>query len=173
MSNRKPKLCIRLRRIHSTLEAAKQLIEDLARDAEPLDEHRVVRISSILTELDYCIEASKDAKWRPRYADKIGDLYYQGLTDAQIAAKVGCSDGGVGSWRKYRELPPNKEPRRLALEKKRQELYDLGWIDREIAEAIGHKPCGVTSWRFRNNLKANYKKHNPAKKCLTKRGKRV
>ena len=40
----------------------------------------------------------------------IEELYGQGLSDAEIARHVGCTNTTVATWRKERDLPRNTEP---------------------------------------------------------------
>jgi len=93
-------------------------------------------------------------------------LWRRGMTDADIAARLGCTRQAIALWRrrnghkrnddvvgKHRHVPADIE--------QRMKLYRLGRTDRQIADAQGVSRGTVTSWRNRNALDANDGKPNP------------
>lgn len=103
-------------------------------------------------------------------------LYQDGLSDQEIAERLGVSENAVCSWRKRRRLPMNKSQRasqrattsleEYAARRKAeanarfQPLYDEGLTDTEIAEILGCTAQAAWRWRKNNSLPS----HRPATK---------
>lgn len=91
-------------------------------------------------------------------------LYRQGMTDEEIARKVGTVRSGIAQWRIKRGLPINKtevrqvSPERQKILAKRLELYKQGLCDEEIADQLGCHTTTIFRWRKSFGLEANLKK---------------
>lgn len=84
------------------------------------------------------------------------ELYKAGLTDSEIAERLGLTTGCVASWRQKRRLPANAKqgpPRESFPE--RMELYKAGLTDREIADKLHLPIATVCSWRMSRDLPPN------------------
>lgn len=84
------------------------------------------------------------------------ELYKAGLTDSEIAERLGLTTGCVASWRQKRRLPANAKqgpPRESFPE--RMELYRAGLTDREIADKLHLPIATVCSWRMSRDLPPN------------------
>lgn len=99
--------------------------------------------------------------WRP--------LYDQGLTDQEIADKLGCTVNLIGARRRAAGLPSIAQQRNDA---KYRHLYDAGYCDAHIAQEIGCSKKAVSVWRNRHGLPFNrdrdfYKKKKAKLLCET------
>ena len=84
-------------------------------------------------------------------------LYRQGLSDSEIARRVGVSRCSIAQWRRRRGLAPNFPPRVLTREEeeKRLALYLSGYSDREIANRLGRSKHCIAQWRIKRGLPAH------------------
>jgi len=67
-------------------------------------------------------------------------LYREGLSDYEIARRLGVHRVTIKNWRKRRGLPPHFEagmPLTPEEEERRLQLYRMGLTDHEIAKAVG------------------------------------
>jgi hypothetical protein len=94
-------------------------------------------------------------------------LYEQGLTDREIAARVGIRPNTVVVWRRERGLAVNSSGRgpKAPLCDARKLLYDLGWSDGRIAKEQQVDKGSVRQWRHRRNLPANFSRRGKGPKC--------
>lgn len=83
-------------------------------------------------------------------------LYQQGMTDAQIGAKLFLSKNAVFSWRRVNGLPAHKSSRAVD-HGQIIAMYQRGMNDCEIGEAVGKPRQCISKWRKRNGLPANAK----------------
>lgn len=86
------------------------------------------------------------------------DLYEEGLSDPEIADRVGVTPSAIAQWRKRRELKPKGAgPKTLSgdEEERRRALYEKGLSDPEIADRIGISRSAVQSWRQDRDLPPN------------------
>jgi len=90
-------------------------------------------------------EAQRMAAWK------------QGLSDKEIAAKLGLNAETVRGWRFKWGLPRNAEKDKLRQEEQRMRFYRAGWSDSEIGKAVGMNPQRVYGWRKTRNLPINTK----------------
>lgn len=99
--------------------------------------------------------------WRP--------LYDQGLTDQEIADKLGCTVNLIGARRRAAGLPSVAQRNNDA---EYQRLYDAGYCDAHVAQVMGCTKSAVANWRKRNGLPFNqdrdfYKKNKVRLLCET------
>lgn len=91
-------------------------------------------------------------------AKKIKDLYEKGLSDTEIAERIGVERSTITKWRQRRDLSPNRV---WGKERKdyprRRKLYGEGLSDREIADEVGEAKRVICSWRKTRGLPANRK----------------
>lgn len=117
------------------------------------------------------VPEKKARKRQPRAGDrrkKIDDvkcleLYGEGMTDRQLAEKMGVKTDTARKWRKARNLPPNGgkrewyrapgQSRYNAPEVMR--TWENGATDRELAEMTGTTTSAAKNWRYRNGLPCN------------------
>ena len=122
-------------------------------------------------------------KWDPKYCDKYKSgkrlkkkvpfvsppkldheaamkLYEEGLNDAEIARRLGCSYTRVQNWRKLNKLKSNaRNGHRAVVDTVRaQEMYHEGLSDTAIGKALGCSTETVRRWRIDHGLKANERK---------------
>jgi|GEM_PF-4699608 len=86
------------------------------------------------------------------------ELYQQGLSDKEIAERLGDTYIAIGQWRFSRSLPSNgRQYQRLSPEEHeaRMLLYRQGLNDREIAKALGVRYQTIAGWRYIHHLSAN------------------
>jgi len=83
-------------------------------------------------------------------------LYREGLSDREIARRLGLTHSAIRYWRLSRGLPTNP---RLALEEERLRLYQEGLSDGEIAKRLGCPRSTIQGWRQRRGLPPNYPPH--------------
>lgn len=86
-------------------------------------------------------------------------LWKEGLTDREIAEKVGKSVFTIRHWRQKLGLPSNANTRQLTEEEEEERflLWEMGMNDREIGEIVGRKPDAISRWRKSRGLPANHK----------------
>lgn len=85
------------------------------------------------------------------------ELYSYGMTDSEIAERLGCPAATISSWRYKHKLPANgklqwKKPEVHA---EFLELYQMGMSDHKIAAETGYGIDIVKTWRYANNLPHN------------------
>ena len=94
-------------------------------------------------------------------------LHAEGLSDAQIAARVGVHKESIEGWRRRYKLPPNATDHFNGLndaeEQRRFDLHAEGMSDQMLANTIGSTQAAISSWRRRRGLPAN----EPNRKRLT------
>lgn len=77
-------------------------------------------------------------------------LYESGLTDNEIAHRLGVTQIVVRFWRRRHGLPANAgTPRPFDTTPMRRLLHDLGWGHKSIARYQGVSVCAVREWRAR------------------------
>lgn len=87
-------------------------------------------------------------------------LYNQGLSDSEIARRLGLTQNAIGYWRREQDLSPNSLRGGRVLgdkEKKRLELYNQGLNDSEIGREIGCERYTITYWRRAHGLSPNFR----------------
>lgn len=85
-------------------------------------------------------------------------LYNQGLSDSEIARRLGLTQNAIGYWRREQDLSPNSLRGGRVLgdkEKKRLELYNQGLNDVEIATQLGLTHEAIFAWRKSRDLLPN------------------
>lgn len=96
--------------------------------------------------------------------DRAMELYRQGLSDRDIAGRLGMSPGGVHNWRKRNGLPVIAPQKRIDdHEDQVMELYQQGLTDSAIGEAVGFSATIVRRWRIRHGLPATHQQGWPTK----------
>jgi len=88
-------------------------------------------------------------------------LYRAGLSDHEMARRLGVHHSTIRFWRGRRGLPPNFKrggPIPREEEERRLKLYRMGLSDYEIAKAVGVTPSAISNWRHRRGLPA----YNPS-----------
>ena len=88
------------------------------------------------------------------------ELYRRGLTDEQMAERLGLKPTGIRNWRNKRGLPMNGaaqgnhgfERPGCASHEIHMALYERGLTDRQMAERLGISTGAANSWRLRRNL---------------------
>lgn len=80
------------------------------------------------------------------------DLYQRGLTDTQMAQKIGLPVSTIAGWRKRRKLIANKESLKDAA---RMALYRKGLSDGDIGQILGVSNGVIREWRKKRKLQAN------------------
>lgn len=103
-------------------------------------------------------ESRNDKAGRPKQAyPEREKLYCQGLSDGQIAERLGIAKTTVFSWRQSRGLAPNGKVCELTDEENaaRLKMYNEGYSDAQIAAACNTGVAAISRWRFRRGLKAN------------------
>lgn len=80
------------------------------------------------------------------------DLYQRGLTDTQMAQKIGLPVSTIAGWRKRRKLIANKESLKDAA---RMALYRKGLSDGDIGRILGVSNGVIREWRKKRKLQAN------------------
>lgn len=103
-------------------------------------------------------------------------LCREGLSNHEIAKRVGKTTSAIRQWRRSRGLPSkNVTPRTTAAQNaKRQRLYDAGWGDVAIAREVGVDRSSIEGWRRarglasrnRRPLSAREKHPKPADEAL-------
>lgn len=88
------------------------------------------------------------------------ELWQAGLTDAEIAARVGAKANTITAWRRKRGLATKQPPRSFARldadsDTRRKFLYRLGWSDDRMAAHEGVGPPRIKRWRDRRGLPPN------------------
>ncbi|MFW5794906.1 MAG: terminase gpP N-terminus-related DNA-binding protein [Bacillota bacterium] len=97
-------------------------------------------------------------KLKKKKHNKRLELYKKGLSDREIAEKVGLSKAGIASWRYRNKLPANKKYKLSEKEKKKRfKLYNEGLTDKELSKKLDLTVKGVINWRNKNNLEPNKK----------------
>jgi len=89
--------------------------------------------------------------------DKALELYQQGMTDPQIAQRVGVDKTTVWRWRINNRLPCNDYARKGPDYSETERLYRQGLSDGEIAKAVNKSTGAIWKWRQRRGLPPNYK----------------
>ena len=85
--------------------------------------------------------------------EKAMELYNAGMSDGQMAEKLGVSRQAVSGWRvKNRLSRPTPHKVRHA---EYMSLYERGYVDRIIAERVGVCCTTVRNWRRKHGLPAN------------------
>jgi len=85
-------------------------------------------------------------------------LYREGLSDYEIARRLGVHRTTIREWRGRRGLSPNfkrGEPIPREEEERRLKFYKMGLTDYEIAKAVGVSKTAISNWRYRRSLPAN------------------
>jgi hypothetical protein len=87
-------------------------------------------------------------------------LYKQGLSDGQIAKRLGASREAVQKYRLSLGLPAHKPTSRLKVpcdgwEAKLRAMHAAGWVDRRIAAELGVRRPWVAAMRRRMGLESN------------------
>jgi len=98
----------------------------------------------------------------PKAQDGRVEMYEQGLTDKQIAAKLGVKKHSIEMWRFKNDLPCNRAIKHseIPLKEKldeRMRLYNEKMTDVEIAKIQGVKTSVISNWRKRQDLPGNGK----------------
>ena len=102
-------------------------------------------------------------------------LYTAGLTDKEIATKLGVTKSVIAYWRRKNGLKYNGPGREMGkeLQKRRMELWKSGLTDTEIAQKEGVAVPTISSWRHKmGRLKPNKapkgrKRQAKQAQCLT------
>ena len=99
-------------------------------------------------------KAAPKAAPKPRapWIEQARELYRLGLTDGEIAKRVGTGTQNICFWRKREGLPSNYRPKR---NEDFMPLYRQGLSDGEIAAATGKEKRTVQKWRARWGLPYN------------------
>jgi len=85
-------------------------------------------------------------------------LYNQGLSDREIAQRVGITASVVGEWRKRRHLPINSLRGRNTdqeMYERRLKLYNQKLTDKQIADLEGVSEQAIRTWRKVHGLPAH------------------
>ena len=98
-------------------------------------------------------------KPRAPWIEQARELYRLGLTDGEIAKRVGTGTQNICFWRKREGLPSNYRPKR---NEDFMPLYRQGLSDGEIAAATGKEKRYVQKWRARWGLPYNPSKREKA-----------
>lgn len=83
------------------------------------------------------------------------ELYNAGLTDTDIANRLGLKSNTVTVWRRSENLRPNA-PHKRGRVHSRMMLYELGWSDHHIAKEQGVSKHSVLAWRRTRGLRPNF-----------------
>lgn len=93
--------------------------------------------------------------------EELRRLHAEGLSDSEIAERLGSGRAWVAELRLRMHLPANRhmpnDKERQARYQKMMELYQMGLNDAEIARAVFVLTPSVCSWRKKNGLPANRK----------------
>jgi len=129
-------------------------------DREIADKTGVSHVAIFLWRKRRNLPANNNVGWKKlskEEENKRLELYKQGLSDGEIAKKLGISQSTIADWRKARGLKPNIPPiTKKTTHKQKLELYNMGFTDTEIAKILNLNPSYVSAWRRKNNLKPNY-----------------
>ncbi len=96
------------------------------------------------------------------------ELYKFGMSDRDIAERVGSTRVAIFVWRRRRGLPAHKNRSRISRREQaeRMSLYKMGWSDHRIARARGTKKNAIFCWRRRNGLTAHFGPYNREKDVI-------
>lgn len=83
---------------------------DKAADIQVLADLNVTSKNEIIAILEAAGETLPGKHRAGKLDEKIKPLYEQGLSDAEIAKRLGCSNPTVANWRKRNGLPPSQGP---------------------------------------------------------------
>lgn len=84
---------------------------------------------------------------KPIDYDLVRSLYYQGVSDTDIAAHVKCHPTTICQWRHRYNLPAHCYRCNGVDYVEMERLYNLVWTDEEIAKALKCSPITVKKWR--------------------------
>lgn len=87
--------------------------------------------------------------------EMVRKLYEEGLNDAEIAKRLGCSKSPVCTCRNRLGLPSKHKNAVVPVEQAKK-LWAEGLNDGEIASRLGLMPKTIMAWRHRYGLDANY-----------------
>ncbi|MFW5891614.1 MAG: helix-turn-helix domain-containing protein, partial [bacterium] len=87
--------------------------------------------------------------------DEIKYYYDQGLTDHEIANKLGCSKSIIRKWRRKNNKIFNKKTIISEKNNKILKYYNQGLNDTEIADKIGCSFSTIRRWRKKNKMPKN------------------
>ncbi len=117
-------------------------------------------------------KATKDTAKSSTFSKPLQDfpertaLYNDGLSDAEIAARLHVTVNTIGHWRRMRGLPPHFKPvQRPVWYPDREQLYREGLSDGEIAERLGERSEIIRSWRNRRGYPPHPPKVRKCKPC--------
>ena len=96
---------------------------DKAADIKVLADLNTTSKNEIIGILEDAGEALPGKHRTGRFDGKIKPLYEQGLNDAEIAERVGCSSATVADWRKRNGLPARRDLNRKEADRKLPEVY--------------------------------------------------
>lgn len=88
---------------------------------------------------------------------RVQSLYNEGLTDKEIAEKLGCNKSKVWEWRTKRGLPSHSNRGKHDLNAVEQ-LYRRGYSDTMISRELSIPAYVVTQWRNRHGYTRNRSK---------------
>lgn len=112
-------------------------------------------LQSVLAECRFS-PAKRQRKTRlpPLPEDDLMEAYRAGLTDPEIAEKLGLGIHRVCKWRQARKLPSNYQGNIKANETLMRQAYDRGLNDQQISRETGISAVTVQKWRAKNHLPA-------------------
>ena len=96
---------------------------------------------------EYCFVSRKQDK------NTISKLVAEGLSDKEVASKIGCNHIRVFNWRKKNNVAPGKGS--ISYSGQIEEHYGQGLTDRQIANALGVHISTILRWRKRNHKTPN------------------
>ncbi len=99
--------------------------------------------------------ASTPPRSRPAIsAERVKQLYDAGLTDGDIAIRLGCATTTVLNYRRRMELPAQKRSYKKIDDAAAMEMYQRGASNGEIAANFGVTKHAVSAWRRTHGLPA-------------------
>ena len=90
--------------------------------------------------------------FQPAPEEDLLRLYHEGLSDRNVALKLGTTEDKVRRWRNQRGLEPNRKSIKKIDDERVYEMYMAGISDRKIAAEIGVQACRIQNWREARNL---------------------
>lgn len=94
----------------------------------------------------------RDASWQKIDGEAAMRFYAQGLSDREVANRLGCSRYAICQWRSANRVGAQQARKPRMNVERAMELYLQGKTDEEIAAEIGASKSGIYGWRARNHL---------------------